>query len=232
MIRSLAGAQFAKCSLEAKNYAMTLEKGEFMKALKSILMFTSLGGLLALNTACNNFEVAASAAIASQAIMCVAWCRQAPPAPAVYVAPVYVAPVFVQPPVFVPAPIIIVPIQRRPVCGPFGCALNDLGTSPSELVALGEQNYGINGPAMEKLINSLESAQKGDLTTAALNMGLNATILKEAQEGTISKGSADQIATAIGATPESVEAFVGDLNKSIQNKKLLKPKFDTCENCG
>ena len=230
MIRSLAGAQFAKCLLEAKIYAMTLEKGDFMKALKSILMFTSLGGLLALNTACNNFEVAASAGLASQAIMCFAWCRQAlPPPPA---AVIYVAPIYAPAPIFVPAPVIIVPMQRRPVCGPFGCALNDLGTSPSELVALGEQNYGINGPAMEKLIKSFESAQKGDLKTAALNMGLNATILKEAQEGTISKGSADQIATAIGATPESVEAFVGDLNKSIQDKNLLKPKFDTCENCG
>ncbi len=205
-----------------------------MKALQSFLAFASLTGLLAFNTACNPTEMYIGATLGSEALMCAAWCRSAPPPTVIVVPPpaIYVAPVYVPAPVFIPVPVIR-PGFRPCTPGPFGCiSLNDKELSPTDIVAMGDQNYGIGEQAMKTLVDSLVAVQNGDLQFAARNIGLNSNMLKEAQKGEISAASTTQIANAIGASKESVGAFVGDLNERLKAKKLLEPNFDKCDTCG
>lgn len=208
-----------------------------MKALKSLLSISLLTGLLSLNLSCRPEEVMVGAMFGSAALNTLAQPRVVYVAPA----PVYIAPIYVQPvPIFIaPQPIFFVPggIPMRPrVCGPFGCAsLNGKDLTSSELVALGSQKYGIEQAAMEKLVAALTQAQSGDLQTAAAGMGLTSNMLAEARSGGISRESADQIASAIGATSASVKALVLDLNHNLQSPKenqLLPPNFEKCDNCG
>lgn len=207
-----------------------------MKTLKSIITFVFLGGMLGLATGCPPDAIIGTALIGGAALNCMAWCNRGP----VYVAP---APIYVAPPVYLPptyiAPGVYVPptvIRPGPFTGPGGCQPGPFGCismndeTQDQLIDLGNKKYGIAPEAMKTLVAALISAQNGDVSTAANKMGLNSKMLTEAKNKSISDDSANQIASAIGATPESVQSFVHDLNDSLQNKNggqdLLPANFD------
>ncbi|WP_323825257.1 hypothetical protein, partial [Pseudomonas aeruginosa] len=80
------------------------------------------------------------------------------------------------------------------VGGPFSnncnLSLNDQTLSNAEIVAIANSKYGFDKSTTDKILGSLASVQDGDLKTAANTLGINSTIEKEIESGTISDSSA------------------------------------------